>query len=369
MKKFTFFVSAIICLLIVASCGNNSTDNTNNNSSNNNLVKKEQVAAQLEFKTKADSKGEFIVEETPTIFVSQKDTVSFDSIQFYFAKAYLETTTKLPFDIKINENNKKTGRINFEARVFKNGTTNIQKFPIRFLSDIKPKIYSYEVVRTYPHDKKAFTQGLVFENGFFFEATGEHGKSSIRKVQVGTGDVIQSYSVSPEIFGEGITIFGDKIIQLSWKANRGFVYDKKTFQLLQEFSYPTEGWGLTNDGKYLLMSDGSNKIYFLDTESYSEVSRIEVYDDKGIVDSLNELEFIDGEIYANVYQTDKIARIDPATGKVLSYIDLNGILSFKDRERDTDVLNGIAYDFENQKLFVTGKRWPKLFEIKLIEKK
>jgi len=370
MKKIAFLAGILFSLLIINSCSNdNHTTNNNNNSNNENINYTAQLSTKLNIETTPDNKKEFKVGEILTVLTSQSDTVSFDSIQFYFAKNYIKTVTELPSEIKIVDNNKNTGRVDFEARVFKNDATSIQKFPLRFLSDIEPALYTYEVLRTYPHDKKAFTQGLVFENGFFYEATGERGKSSIRKVQVGTGSVIQSYSVAPEIFGEGVTIFGDKIIQLSWTSNKGFVYDKKTFQLLQQFSYPTDGWGLTHNGKNLIMSDGSYKIYFLDSQSYTEVGRIEVYDNNGPVDSLNELEYIDGEIYANVYQTDKIARIDPSTGKVLAYINLKGILPQKDYERDTDVLNGIAYDFENRKLFVTGKRWPKLFEIKLLKKK
>jgi glutamine cyclotransferase len=364
--KTILFLNIIFCVLLF-SCNNAEEENTNDIKNEEIINNANQNSTQLSIET-AQKKDKFIVGESVIVSVNQKDTISYDSIQIYFDKKYLKTVTELPANFDVGS--EKTGRADFEARIYKNAASNIQKNTLRFLSDIQPKNYTYEVVKVYPHDKNAFTQGLVFENGFFYEATGLKGESSIRKVQVGTGDIIQSYSVDPQIFGEGVTIFGDKIIQLSWQHYTGFVYDKKSFQLLAKFSYSTEGWGLTNDGKYLIMSDGTNKIYFLDSESYSEMYRIEVYDNKGMVDQLNELEFIDGEIYANVYQTNKIARIDPATGKVLAYIDLTGILPDKDRIRgETDVLNGIAYDFENKKLFVTGKKWPKLFEIKLIEKK
>ncbi len=353
--------------MLLFSCNDTKKKNTNNQNNKEITNNEPQNSTQLNIKTFPE-KDKFTVGESVKVAISQKDTISFDSIQIYFDKKYLKTVSELPAEFEVSI--EKTGHADFEARIYKNAASNIQKNTIRFLSDTEPKNYTYEVVKVYPHDKEAFTQGLVFENNFFYEATGLKGESSIRKVQVGTGDIIQSYSVDPQIFGEGITIFGDKIIQLSWQNYTGFVYDKKSFQLLAKFNYSTEGWGLTNNGKHLIMSDGTNKIYFLDSESYSEIYRIEVYDNKGMVDQLNELEFIDGKIYANIYQTDKIAKIDPATGKVFAYIDLSGILPDKDRIRgETDVLNGIAYDFDNKKLFVTGKKWPKLFEIKLIEKK
>jgi glutaminyl-peptide cyclotransferase len=258
---------------------------------------------------------------------------------------------------------------NQEQRILKhmskNGTFAIQKFSVTFMSDIVPKTYGYEIIKVYPHDTKAYTQGLVFDNGFLYEATGLKGESTLRKEQLSTGDPIQSISLDSQIFGEGITIFNDKIIQLSWQNNIGFVYDKKTFQLLEKFNYPTEGWGLTNDRKNLIMSDGTNKLYFLEPQSYSEIGRIEVFDNKGPVDELNELEYINGQVYANIYRTDKIACIDPKTGKVLAYIDLSKLLPSGDYLPDTDVLNGIAYDIAGKRLFVTGKKWPKLFEIKV----
>lgn len=364
MKLKSILYSVVLAGIIgLNACGDSeSTKNVQNNNDSTPEQIPLQPIAKLELKLSTDQTS-FKVGEKPLVSVVKADSLSFDSVQIYFDKKRIKTTTELPLELEVSSD--KTGRINVEARVFNKENVGVQKLAIRFVSDIEPKTYSYEVVRTYPHKRDAYTQGLVFENGFFYEATGLKGQSSIRKVQVGTGEVIQSFVVDPSIFGEGVTIFGDKIIQLSWQANVGFVYDKKTFQLLAKFNYTTEGWGLTNDGKRLIMSDGTNKLYFLDPETFVELDRISVYDDKGPVNQLNELEYIDGEIYSNIYQTDKIARIDPATGKVLSYIDLKGILPESDYDADTDVLNGIAYDFDNKKLFVTGKKWPKLFEIKL----
>jgi len=180
-----------------------------------------------------------------------------------------------------------------------------------------------------------------------------------------TGKVLQLYALPPQFFGEGVTVYGDEIIQLTWQSNTGFVYDKDSFKLLQTFNYPTEGWGITHDGERLIMSDGTSTLRFWDPQTYVEIGRIKVYDDDGPVVRLNELEYIQGEIYANVWQTNRIARIDPNTGQVTGWIDLAG-LSPQDSSQPVDVLNGIAYDAENDRLFVTGKLWPKLFEIKLI---
>jgi glutaminyl-peptide cyclotransferase len=226
-------------------------------------------------------------------------------------------------------------------------------------------VYTYGIVNTYPHDRDAFTQGLVFEDGFLYEGTGLYGYSTLRRVDLETGAVLQVREL-PQFFGEGITIYGDRIIQLTWQSNIGFVWNKNTFELLREFSYPTEGWGITHDGERLIMSDGTSKLYFLDPQSFEEVGRLDVFDNDGPVTRLNELEYIKGEIYANVWQTDRIARIAPETGQVVGWVDLEGLLTEEDRLEHIDVLNGIAYDSENDRLFVTGKLWPKLFEIELV---
>lgn len=227
-------------------------------------------------------------------------------------------------------------------------------------------VYTYEVINVYPHDRNAYTQGLIFDDGAFIEGTGLYRRSSLRRVAIETGSVLKYRELPPHLFGEGVTIFGDKIIQLTWRSNVGFVYDKDSFELLREFNYPTEGWGVTCDGRHLIMSDGTANLYFLHPETFEEQSRIEVHDDNGSVESLNELEYVDGEVYANVFQTNRIAKINPKTGKLVGWIDLKGILSIEDRRGRVDVLNGIAYDAEKKRLFVTGKLWPKLFEVELI---
>jgi glutamine cyclotransferase len=224
---------------------------------------------------------------------------------------------------------------------------------------------TYEVVKVYPHDQNAFTQGLVIEKGVLYESTGLYGKSTLRRVELETGNVLQSYALPDEFFGEGITVFGDKIIQLTWQNQKGFVYDKYSFELLQEFSYLTEGWGITNDGSQLIMSDGTATLYFLDPETFEKVGQVEVRDGNASVTNLNELEYINGEVYANILGEEKIAIIDLHTGQVKGWIDLTGIYNQANRDPN-NVLNGIAYDAEGDRLFVTGKLWSQLFEIELI---
>ena len=227
-------------------------------------------------------------------------------------------------------------------------------------------VYAYRIVNTYPHDRGAFTQGLVFTEGVLYEGTGRLGASSLRKVELETGQVLQLRRLPVHLFGEGVTILDDKIYQLTWKSHIGFVYDKDSFDLLRYFSYPTQGWGLTHDGQRLIMSDGTSILHFLDSDTLEETGQVEVYDNEGPVTRLNELEYVRGEIFANVWTTDRIARIDPQTGRVGGWINLAGLLSEQDRSQPVDVLNGIAYDAENDRLFVTGKWWPKLFEIELV---
>jgi glutamine cyclotransferase len=226
--------------------------------------------------------------------------------------------------------------------------------------------YSYRVVRSYPHDDAAFTQGLVYENGFLYEGTGLYGRSTLRRVRLESGEVSPIYRLPNRYFGEGVSVWGDKIIQLTWRSNVGFVYDKESFELLEEFSYLTEGWGLTHDGERLILSDGTATLYFLDPDSFEEVGRLDVWDENGPVSRINELEYVKGEVYANVWRTDYLARISPRTGQVAGWIDLSGLLSDEERGRQADGLNGIAYDAEGDRLFVTGKWWPRFFEIEIV---
>ena len=227
--------------------------------------------------------------------------------------------------------------------------------------------YGYRVVAEYPHDADAFTQGLVYREGVLYEGTGLNGESTLRRVALETGAVEQAVALDAEHFGEGIAIAGDRVYQLTWQTGTCFVYDRETFALVDTFTYPTEGWGLATDGARLVMSDGTDQLYFRDPETFAEFGRVAVRDGGEPVRNLNELEVVGGEVWANVWQTDRIARIEPATGSVVGWIDLAGLLSAEDRQgREMDVLNGIAHDPETGRIFVTGKLWPTLFEIELV---
>lgn len=228
--------------------------------------------------------------------------------------------------------------------------------------------YGFKVVNRYPHDRTAFTQGLEYHEGFLYEGTGLNGRSTLRKVKLETGEVLQQIHIGSAFFGEGITVLPKEIVQLTWQSGMGFVYERDTFKMLRSFNYPGEGWGLTNDGKRIFMSDGTAQIRRWDPATLQEQSRLTVHEGGKEIASLNELEWVKGEIYANVWQTDRIARISPDDGHVLAWVNLTGILEESERAQ-ADVLNGIAYDPAKDRLFVTGKLWPTVFEIQLVTKK
>ncbi len=296
---------------------------------------------------------------------------------------------KVADSVVLRINGKRTSKNNYTNRTFSWETQNVlpgiknltitayypdsiienKHIKISMVSDLKPELYNYKVINTYPHDINAYTQGLLFEDGSLFEGTGQNGMSTLRKVKLETGERLKVLNLPPDIFGEGLASSGKYLYQLTYKNNIAFQYDKNTFELVNKYNFPmNEGWGLTYDGKYLLMTDGTENIYFLDPEYFTEVKRIEVYDNNGPVYKLNELEYIKNEIWANVYTTDTIVRIDPSTGKVTGKTVITDILKPEDYHPNIDYLNGIAYDKEKDRVFITGKNWPKLFEIKLIKR-
>ncbi len=303
------------------------------------------------------------------------DSVALDSVQVFLGGALKRSImggtaspTSGVLEFNLPTAGEKTGKSGLRLRIYlEGGLSENQSQQITFLSDIVPIEYTYRVIKEYPHDPAAYTQGLQYADGWIFEGTGNYGTSSLRRVELESGKVEKIRDLDQSLFGEGITVFGERVYQLTYKSQVGFIYDKSSFEEIQKVYYQNqEGWGLTHNGTELIMSDGTHVIYFLDPEMFTINRQLEVYHDKGLADSLNELEYINGKIWANRYYTDEIVIIDPETGKVEGRINLKGILKATDRKTNTDVLNGIAWDQAGDRLFVTGKRWPKLFEIKAI---
>jgi glutamine cyclotransferase len=301
------------------------------------------------------------------VYLSTPDTLKIDSLQLFFRGQQVGTFTEQD-TLFVSTAEMLPGMGGVRVKVFfAGGQDETHSRQVELLSDIVPASFTYKVINTYPHDVGAYTQGLIYYDGWLYEGTGNYNQSTVRKVRLSNGEVIQARNNASDIFGEGITIYNGRIYQLSWKAQICFVYDLNTLEEVQKYYYQNkEGWGLTNNEDELIMSDGTNILYFLDPEMFTVNRQIEVYNNEGPVKDLNELEYIDGKIYANRYYTDEIVIIDPATGKEEGRVDMKGILSIKDRKPSTNVLNGIAWDAENERLFITGKYWPKLFEIELV---
>jgi glutamine cyclotransferase len=232
----------------------------------------------------------------------------------------------------------------------------------------KAGLFGYQVVHEFPHDPEAYCQGLVFDDGRLYESTGRYGQSTVREVELATGKVVRSTPLAPELFGEGLALWNESLVQVTWKSQRAFVYRRDTLARVRELTYVGEGWGLTQDGEHLILSDGTDQLRFLDPNTLREVRRVGVTNAKQPVRRINELEYVRGEIFANIWQTNLIARIDPRTGVVNGWIDLSGLHRTQPGDDPDSVLNGIAYDAAGDRLFVTGKLWPRLYEIALVKK-
>lgn len=293
-----------------------------------------------------------------------------DSVQLYVNNKRVNTNET---SVTINTADFGVGKHAVTALAFYPNKSKKLNNSIEVLAKEAPAVYSYKIVNIYPHDKGAYTQGLEYKNGYLYESTGRNGESTLRKVELKTGEVLQKVDLDKKYFGEGMTIFNNKIYWLTWHARKGFIYDFETFKQLGSFNYTNsnQGWGLTHNNSELIKTDGSNKVWFLDANTQEEKRSIQVYTNKYPVDNLNEIELINGKIFANKWQQNSIVIINPETGVVEGVANLNGLRDIvaKDQtlEPQDDVLNGIAYDAENNRLFVTGKHWGKLFEIELIK--
>lgn len=269
----------------------------------------------------------------------------------------------------LNTDSLNSGKNVIYIKVNVSGQLKVGQTMIKLKASKVPIEYSYKVIARFPHDDRSYTQGLEFYNGIMYEGSGQYGASAVRSYKLESNELLQTYNLPNNVFGEGIVIYDNKIYQLTWQSHICYEYDLSKFRLLRTFEFNTEGWGLTKYKNFLVMSDGTNTLYFINPETFTEVKRLEVYNNVGPVSNLNELELINGKIYANVYQTDDIVIIDPETGFVEGIIHLNNLLDLKKTKRKPDVLNGIAYDQENKRLFVTGKYWPEIYQIQIFPQK
>lgn len=357
---------SILSFAIVSCKPNKENENLGNTKSNET---KEQVKRVKVLKVISPKSGElFTVGDKVYVSLEKINTDNkVDSIVFdSYGTKYNNSLTAESFSWDTKD--LKAGRNKLKIAAYSKGNKiDSYTLNLRFKSDIVPEKYQCKIVKTYDHSTNDYTQGLIYEDGIMYEGTGQHGKSVLKKIDFKTGNLIAELSLPQEYFGEGVTIYKDKIIQLTWRSRKGFVYDKKTFKLINTLDYPTQGWGLTNDDKRLIMSDGSETIHFLDPEYFSEIGKQEIFNHEGAIESLNELELIDGLVYANVYQTNTIVAFDPETGKVLKEIDCSNVVPEGFEDEYDLVLNGIAYDKAGDRIFITGKRWPKLYEVKFIK--
>ncbi len=291
-------------------------------------------------------------------------TQHFNTLELYIDEKKIHATDGKIENYTISTDSLLVGSHTFSCKIKKEGQyVDVDNCNFILLSDIVPEEGNFFIKRTFPHDTHAYTQGLQYENGKLYEGTGMNGESMLKEISPRNGSTIREIGIPEEYFGEGITIVGNKIVQLTWRTNIGFVYEKSTFKKLREFNYPTEGWGLTFDGTHLIMTDGSENMYFMDTANYTVLKKIQVYDNNGPIEKLNELEYVDGYVYANIYTTDFIVKIDPRTGKVIKRWEFPDMLEESDITEQTDVLNGIAYNKDTKRFYITGKYWPKMFEI------
>lgn len=296
--------------------------------------------------------------------VVERDNNPIDSIQYFINGKKVSSPNGL--DIS----NYKLGKQAISATVYYEGKRKILNNTIYFLAAKAPVMYTYTILNEYPHDPEAFTQGFEFFDGYLYESTGERGSSSLRKVELETGKILQKIDLDKKYFAEGMTILNGKIYQLTWQQSQGFVYDLEKFELEKTFDYEQskEGWGLTNDGTKLIKTDGTERMWFLNAETLEELSFIETYTNKRKAEKLNELEYVNGKIYANIWQQNSILIVNRKNGAIEGIANLKGLQEKAGQKGDANVLNGIAYDKTNDRLFVTGKKWSKVFEIELVKK-
>ena len=368
---------SLVCFLLLVSCNGKSVNNNKfaDKSFDEQTEKTTVIVNSLRLKQPHRGDlytmgGDVEIEMTP-----RNRAAGIDSVQFWADETLIGSLTDEPWTMTWVPEDQKMGKHDLKVMAYhEDGTIGIVSTFINLKTNIPPVEYSYEIINEFPHDRGAYTQGLFYHEGFLYEGTGQRGESTLRKVKLENGEALSVKNLEQEYFGEGITFSKGKIIQLTWNAKKVFVVDPVTFEKEDTFEPNTsnnQGWGITSANNELILSDGTNVLTVLDADDYSRKRIIEVYDNSGMVTNLNELEYINGKIYANVWLTDRIVIINPETGRVEGNLNLGKILKLADKRiliEGDEVLNGIAWDSINNRLFVTGKRWPKLFEIKIDKK-
>ncbi|MDQ1772428.1 glutaminyl-peptide cyclotransferase [Labilibaculum sp. A4] len=368
---------SLVCFLLLVSCNGKSVNNNKfaDKSFDEQTEKTTVIVNSLRLKQPHRGDlytmgGDVEIEMTP-----RNRAAGIDSVQFWADETLIGSLTDEPWTMTWVPEDQKMGKHDLKVMAYhEDGTIGIVSTFINLKTNIPPVEYSYEIINEFPHDRGAYTQGLFYHEGFLYEGTGQRGESTLRKVKLENGEALSVKNLEQEYFGEGITFSKGKIIQLTWNAKKVFVVDPVTFEKEDTFEPNTsnnQGWGITSANNELILSDGTNVLTVLDADNYSRKRIIEVYDNSGMVTNLNELEYINGKIYANVWLTDRIVIINPETGRVEGNLNLGKILKLADKRiliEGDEVLNGIAWDSINNRLFVTGKRWPKLFEIKIDKK-
>jgi glutamine cyclotransferase len=351
MKKAKLLLLFILSILFI-SCGSNSD--------------KKKSDFSLSF---VDSKAEFKLGDTVKIHVKNLKNRKIDSTSFYFEDELLGTAINSP-ELEIPLNFEKLGNQEIKAVVFSEGKLDSIQIDVKIYNNVAPEIYTYTIINTYPHDIEAYTQGLEFFKDTLYESTGQYGTSSLRKTNFETGEIIKKTDLSDQYFAEGLSILNGNIYQLTWKEGEGFIYDLEDLKKTGSFNFNNskEGWGLCNDGKQFYKSDGTEKIWILNSETLAEETFIQPTTDRSISTQLNELEWVEGKIYANTYQKDGVAIINPKNGAIEGIINFKGLRDKVSQHPKLDVLNGIAYNSNTKKLYVTGKNWDKLFEVEVVKK-
>lgn len=344
MKTFKHLL-IILLSIIILSCGSKSGQNKNDFSINTNTIK-----------------GDIFNNETLKLTLENKKNHKIDSVSYTLEGEKLNETCHLE--------NFKLGKYTVEATIYYNNQKQTAATTVTILNNEPPKVYGYKIINEYPHDITSYTQGLEFYKGYLYESTGQYKESKLRQLDYKTGSVIKNINLADAYFGEGLTVLNDKVYQLTWQSGTGFVYDVNTLEKLSSFKYgiSKEGWGICNDGNRLYKSDGTENIWILNPKTLVEENHIQVYTNKGKIVEINEMEWINGVIYANRYQKDGVALINPKNGAVIGVIDFSPLKKLVTQHEGLDVLNGIAYNTETKTIFVTGKRWDKLFEVEIIDK-